>query len=119
MPLSRNFVYNLQRFRGFCEVHFTSLLQIQHENNFLPTSEHRQAKVGRFLRICLCDCFIYRTNFVFQKYLEMRRHLGCGRKTVSSHMRIFRVTGANKNARKLLFTDLVNTNTTNNNNAPF
>ena len=83
MPLSRNFVYNLQRFRGFCEVHFTSLLQIQHENNFLPTSEHRQAKVGRFLRIYLCDCFIYRSNFVFQKCLEMRRHLGCGRKTVS------------------------------------
>ena len=35
--LSRNFVYNLQTFRGFCQVHFTILLQIQQENNFLPT----------------------------------------------------------------------------------
>ena len=65
-------------------MHFTILLQIEHENNFLPTSENQQAKVGRFLRICLCDCFIHRTNFVFQKCLEMTRHLGSGRKTVSS-----------------------------------
>ena len=34
--LGRNFVYNLQTFRRFCQVHFTVLLQIQHENNFLP-----------------------------------------------------------------------------------
>ena len=33
---SRNFVYNLQTFRGFYQVHFTILLQIQPENNF-PT----------------------------------------------------------------------------------
>ena len=38
--LGRNFVYNLQTFWGFCQVHFTILLQIQHENNFLSTSEH-------------------------------------------------------------------------------
>ena len=44
--LSRNFVYNLQTFRGFWQVHFTILLQIQHETNFLPTSERRQAKVS-------------------------------------------------------------------------
>ena len=50
---SRNFVYSLQTFRGFCQVHFTILLQIQHENNFLPTSKHRQAKVRRLLVICL------------------------------------------------------------------
>ena len=36
------------------------LLQIEHENNFLPTSKHWQAKVRRFLDICLYDCFIYR-----------------------------------------------------------
>ena len=29
-------------------------------------SEHRQAKVRRFLGICLHDYFIYRTNFVFR-----------------------------------------------------
>ena len=53
--LSRNFVYNLQTFRGFCQVHFMILLQIQHENNLLPNNEHRQAKVCRFLGICLYD----------------------------------------------------------------
>ena len=31
--LSRNFVYSVQTFRGFCQVHFTILLQIQHANN--------------------------------------------------------------------------------------
>ena len=29
---------------------------------FYPISEHREAKVRRFLGICLYDCFIYRTN---------------------------------------------------------
>ena len=84
--LSRNFVYNLETeaFQGFCQVHFTILLQIQHENNFLPTSEHREAKIRPFLGIRLYDCFIYRTNFVFRKCLETRRHLGSGRKTVNS-----------------------------------
>ena len=40
MSLSKNFVFNLQTFRVFCYVHLTILLQIQHENNFLPTREH-------------------------------------------------------------------------------
>ena len=63
--LSRNFVCSVQTFPGFCQVHFTILLQIQHENNFLATSEHRQAKVRRLLSICLYYCYIYQTNFVF------------------------------------------------------
>ena len=75
---------SLQTFRGFCQVHFTILLQIQHGNNFLPTSEHRQAKVLRFLGICLCDYFNDRTNFVFRKCLETSRHFGSCRKTVNS-----------------------------------
>ena len=82
--LSRNFVHNLQTFLGFYQVRFIVLLQIQHENNFLPTTQHRQAKVRRFLGICLYDYFIYRTNFVFRKCVETRRHLGSGRKTVNS-----------------------------------
>ena len=110
-----------KHFGNFVKCIFTILLQIQHENNFLPTSKHRQAKDSRFLGICLYDCFIYRSNFVFQKCLETRRHFGSGRKTVNSSvwtreneldhsllLRIFRVTGANQDARKLLFTDLVN-----------
>ena len=63
---------------------FTSLLQIRNENNFLPTSKHRQAEVRRFLGICLYNCLIYRSNFIFQKFLDTRRHLGFGRKTVNS-----------------------------------
>ena len=79
MSLSGNFVLCLH----FCQVHFTILQQIQYENNFLPTSLHRQRKVRRFLGICLYDCFIYGTNFVFRKCLETRRHLCSGRKTVN------------------------------------
>ena len=103
--LLNDFVYNLQTFRGFCQVHFTILLQIQHENNVPPTSEHRQGKVRRFLGICLFDCFIYRTNFVLSRN-ETPSWL---RSQNSELPRIFRVTGANQNARKLLFTDLVKT----------
>ena len=51
---------------------------------FIPTSKHREAKVRRFLGICLYDCFIYSSNFVFRKCLETTRHLGSGRKTVNS-----------------------------------
>ena len=47
-------------------------------------TEHWQAKIHRFLRICLSDCFIYRSNFVFRKFLETTRYLGSGRKTVNS-----------------------------------
>ena len=56
--LSRNFVYNLQTFRGFCQVHFTILLQIRHENHFLLTSEHRQAKVAFLVFVCITATFI-------------------------------------------------------------
>ena len=71
-------------FGDFFKCIFTSLLQIQHENSFLPTSKHRQAKARRFFGFCLYDCFIYRSNFVFRKFLETRPHLGSGRKTVNS-----------------------------------
>ena len=75
------------------------LLQIRQENNFLPTSKHLQAKVRLFHGICLYECFIYRSN---------KCHLGSGRKTVHSKG-ISSYGRANQNARKLLFTDLVNT----------
>ena len=82
--LSRNLVYNLQTFRDIVRSIFAILLQIRHGNNFPPTSKHRQAKGRQFLGICLYDPFIYRSNFVFRKCLETRRHLGSGRKTVNS-----------------------------------
>ena len=84
--LSRNFDYNLQTFRWFCQVHFYDFVAnsawIQH---FLPTSKHRQAKVRRFLGFCLYEYFIYRSHFVFRQCLETRRHLVSRRKTVNSH----------------------------------
>ena len=55
--LTRNFVYNLQTFRGFFQVR---------KNNCLPTSKHRQAKVHSL-----------------PKMLETKRHLHSGRKTVN------------------------------------
>ena len=51
---------------------FAILLQIQHENNFLPTSKHWQAKVCHILGICLYF-FIYRLNFVNQKINVSKR----------------------------------------------
>ena len=59
-------------------------LQIQHENNFLTTNKHQQAKVRHFSGISLYDYFIYRSNSIFQKCLEMRCHLSSGCKTVNS-----------------------------------
>ena len=60
-------------------MHFTILLQIQRENNFLPTSEHRQAKL-KFV------VFLYRTNVIFQKIcIERRCHFGSIRKAVNNN----------------------------------
>ena len=82
--LRRNFIYNLQHFGDFVNCILTILLQIQHENNFLPTSKHQQAKDSHFLGLCSYDCFIYCSNFIFWKCLEVRCYLGSGRKTVNS-----------------------------------
>ena len=54
-----------KHFSDFVNCVFTILLQIQHENNFLPTSKHQQAKDSNFLGLCLYDCFIYCSNFIF------------------------------------------------------
>ena len=43
--LSRNFICNSQKhFGDFVKCIFTILLQTQHENDFLPTNKHQQAK---------------------------------------------------------------------------
>ena len=50
----------------------------------LPVNTDKPKFVG-FFDICLYDCFIFRSNFVFRKRLETpRRHLGSGRKTANS-----------------------------------
>ena len=82
--LRRNFIYNLQTFRWFCQLHFYYFVANSAWNNFLPTSKHQQAKDSHFLGLCSYDCFIYCSNFIFWKCLEVRCYLGSGRKTVNS-----------------------------------
>ena len=74
-----------KHFGDFVNCIFTILLQILNENKFyLPVNTDKPKFVG-FFDICLYDCFIFRSNFVFRKRLETpRRHLGSGRKTANS-----------------------------------
>ena len=51
-----------ENFRDFVKGIFPILLQIQLEDNFLPTRKHQQAKASHFFSICLYDCFIYRLD---------------------------------------------------------
>ena len=67
-------------------MHFTILLHIQHENNFLPTSEYVTEKpkfVAFLVFVCMTALFIAQISSS-EKCLETRRHLGSGRKTVNS-----------------------------------
>ena len=50
---------------------------------FLPVYTDKPKFVA-FSGISLYDCFMYRSNSVFRKCLETRRHLGSGRKTRTS-----------------------------------
>ena len=52
--LRRNFLTIYKHFSDFVKCIFTILLQIQHENNFLPTSKHQQVKVF----VCTTASFI-------------------------------------------------------------
>ena len=88
-----------KHFEHFVKCIFTILLQIQDENNFLPTSKHWQSKVRRFLDIWFYDCFIYRSNFVFLKCLETRRDLGFGRETVNNQADIPSYVSQSKRAK--------------------
>ena len=80
--LSRNFVYNVQTFRGFFS---TASLRFCRKFSmkiifYLPVNTDKPKVVA----FCLYDCFIYRSTFVFRKCLGTRRHLDFGRKTVNS-----------------------------------
>ena len=81
MSLGRNFVNNLQT---FCRVHFTILLQIQHENNFLPTNKCRQAKVRHFLGIAFMTVSIITQILSSKNVSASRCHLGSGGERVNS-----------------------------------
>ena len=51
--LSRKFIYNLQTFRRLCQVHFTILLQILHENNLVQYLTLTSNFSGRLKQYCL------------------------------------------------------------------
>ena len=91
----------VQSFRsGIFQVHFYDLvLQIQHENNFLPTSKHRKAKVRRFPGICYVRLLHSSLKFPLPKMSENETP-----SWLWSQNSKFRVRGANQKARKLLFT---------------
>ena len=102
--LSRNFVYNLQTIRGFCQVHFCNLKIIF----YLPVNTYKPKIVA----------FLVSNLFVRLLHLSLKFRLPkISRNWTPSWLlsqnsekpRIFRVTGANRIARKLLFSDLVNT----------
>ena len=104
ISLSRNFVYNLQTFRWFYQVHFYDFVANLAWRWFsVPTGKHTDKQKFLSFLVLVVKCFIYHSNFVFRKCLEKRCHLGSGQP------KIFRVTRANQNARKVPFTDLVNT----------
>ena len=60
------------------------LLHIQQEHSFLTyLSKYRQAEVGHFRGICPYDYLMYCSNFVFEEFLETRRHFGSGHLTMN------------------------------------
>ena len=78
--LGRIFIYNFNT-----NISGTSafLLQIQHDNNFLPTNKHQSQSSSLswyfFVRLLYLPL-----KFRPSKCLETRSHLGSGRKTVNS-----------------------------------
>ena len=56
-----------KHFRDFVKWLLRLLLQIQHENNFLITNKHQQAKVRHFSGISFYDYFIKSLKFHLQK----------------------------------------------------
>ena len=82
--LGRDFVHNLRTFRRFCPVHFTILLQIQYENNFLLTSGHRQTKFVAFL-VFVCTNASFIVHISSSENVSKRDTInGSCRKTVNS-----------------------------------
>ena len=62
--LSRNFVYNLQTFRGFCQVNFYDSVANTLLNIFLPTSKHRQEKRANGNKKEFTDSTRFQVSFV-------------------------------------------------------
>ena len=82
---------------------FTILLQIQHENNFLPTSKHRQANFVAFLIFVCTTASFFAQISSYENVLKRDAILAPVAKGIPSYR------SQSEKARKLLFTDLVNT----------
>ena len=78
-PLSRNLIYNLQTFLVFWR--FCCKFSLKYIS-YLPVNTDQPKIVGFLVFVCT-TCFINRSNFVFRKFLEARRHFGSGRKGYS------------------------------------
>ena len=98
-------------FGDFVKCIFTILLQIQHENNFLPISTCKCRQLSQRQPL---SCYL----FVQLLHLSLKYRLPKMPQSEippwlwsqnSEQPRIFRVSGANQNMRKVLFTDQVNT----------
>ena len=90
---------------------FKILFQIQPENFFLTTSNHRQAKICLFLGINLLVQLLHLPlKFHLSKLSPKEKPFWIPSQN-SEYPRIFRVPGANQKAPKSLSTDLVNTKT--------
>ena len=85
MSFSRNFIYNLQTFRGFCLCIFTILLQKSSMKIifYLPVITDQPKFVAFLVFVCTNDSLIAQI-WSFRKCLETRRHLGSSRKTVNT-----------------------------------
>ena len=72
-PLSRNYFLTIYKHLGdFVKCIFTILLQIQQENNFLPTwvnTDKPKVVASLAVGICLYDCFICRSGVVILTWL--------------------------------------------------
>ena len=82
---------------------FTILLQIQHENNFLPTSKHRQANFVAFLIFVCTTASFFAQISSYENVLKRDAILAPVAKGIPSYR------SQSEKAQKLLFTDLVNT----------
>ena len=93
--------YNIQLFPEG-EVNSGGYIPRREASRYISTALHRPQMDKK------C-CFINGYNFFFWNFRETTHHFPLPSQN-SEYLWIFRVTGANQNVRKLLSTDLVNTN---------
>ena len=103
---SRNFVYNGQHFGDFSSASLRFCRKLRMKNIFYQsalTSQRQSLSWYLFVRLLHLSLKLCLSKMSLNETPSWLRSQN------SEQPRTFRVTGANKNARKVLFTDLVNT----------